>query len=431
MHKIQQHPSVINLKKQIDLIISKTANYENDCNITLTDDDYWVLEMPGILVTIVTPEKDHEVNSNPLLAAKNSNNRPIRDLKDDIDMTSHLTFIQNRITNNENKLINSINYLLCESMRNRISESIQTARSNEWLAAKQLGFPTCTRLIPVGQTALLETCTANQMTISTEITICGPQVKVGENLTVSVNGFEIAKVAKCYHKNNLVNLNGFPYTYQDGDWKRIDETIVPIDQGFIHKIAYNADNSLETFLHMDINKVNMLDQMSVLADIIAVINEHEIDSATGNSHASSALIRSHEKENHSLLQNFARWLSYFGGISIATVAGLIVFKLCGGQAMIRRIFNCLGLTSWATNILSGNLLDLCKHNDAEKTTGTSDLSKDINPDQPSTIIEINPPLMDDDSLERQRKRSRSHSNKNRNPRRKSSSKRKNRNSIEP
>jgi len=47
-----------NSKKQIDLIISKTLDNINECNLTLMEDQYWVKGMPGVIVSVLTPEKD-------------------------------------------------------------------------------------------------------------------------------------------------------------------------------------------------------------------------------------------------------------------------------------------------------------------------------------------------------------------------------------
>ena len=119
--------------------------------------------------------------------------------------------------------------------------------------------------------------------------------------------------------------------FQHDDWKKVEETIIPIKNGFISDSSYNSDNSLNTFINMDGDSVNFMDHIGVLADIVAVINEHEKDSSTGNPHASAALIPVHEKENHTLLQNIAIWLKYLGGILIASVAIVFLFKFFGGQ----------------------------------------------------------------------------------------------------
>jgi hypothetical protein len=226
-----------------------------------------------------------------------------------------------------------------------------------------------------------------------------------------------------------VNLNGYPYTFQDGAWVKLPQTIPLNSEGFISKFAFEADNSLETFMKMDPDFVDVSDQISVLADIVGIINEHTPDAIIKKPHASSALIPSYEKENHSLLQNIATWLSYFGGVSIATITSLILFKLCGGQPLMRHVFSCLGLPQWASNLLSGNFLGLCNSSQTKNDIETIDLSKKATSTQPCTVIEINPSFMDDDSLERQIKRSRQTNKHNGRPKRKSSKKR-SRNAIE-
>jgi hypothetical protein len=268
-----------------------------------------------------------------------------------------------------------------------------TAQWNGWLAAKQLGYPNCSKLIPVGATARLEVCNANFVEISAKESICGPQPLIGENLTISVNGFETTKFINCYHTGNVVNFNGDPYSYVNNDWKKVEQTIPLSNKGFVNKFAYTADNSLETFVNMDASNVNVADQISTLADIMAVINEHQADSTIRRPHAVSALIPAHEKENHSLLQSIATWFSYFGGISFAVLAGFIIFKLCGGHSALQMLFSSIGMPAWATSILSGNFLDLCKKTTPKKEIGYTT-------DNPSTVIQINQNnIDDDDSLE--------------------------------
>jgi hypothetical protein len=145
----------------------------------------------------------------------------------------------------------------------------------------------------------------------------------------------------------------------------VEETIAPIEEGFINQFNYSADNSLQTFLRIDASSANVMDQVSILADIIAVINEYEVDAATGRSHASSALIPIHEKKNHPLLQTIAAPIKYLGGISFATAGIFIIFRFLGGQSILQNIWMCCGIPSWASNILSGEFLNLCK-NDLKK-----------------------------------------------------------------
>jgi hypothetical protein len=142
----------------------------------------------------------------------------------------------------------------------------------------------------------------------------------------------------------------------------VEETIIPIKNGFISDFTYNADNSLDTFINMDGHSVNFMDHIIVLADIVAGISEHENDSSTRNPHASAALIPVHEKENHTLLQNIATWLKHLGGILIASVAILCLLKFIGGHSILQKMWSCFGLPPWASNVLSGKFLSACSNN---------------------------------------------------------------------
>ena len=144
---------------------------------------------------------------------------------------------------------------------------------------------------------------------------------------------------------------------------------------------------------MDASNINVADQVSTLADIMAVINEHQPDSTIRRPHASSALIPIHEKENHSLLQNIATWFSYLGGVTFAVAAAFILFRFCGGQTVLKMLFSLMGMLVWTSNLLSGNFLSLCKK---EKQSET-----DIQPQlqTPYTSIQINQTNLDEDSFE--------------------------------
>ena len=398
-----------NAQKQLDFIITKTTPKEQDCNISLASNEYWAKEMTGIIITVYTPEDvlDPLVNENSSSSATTSTTlRPVtkpttsptlrrvsKGLADDIKETSHLTFIRNTAVDDENILAKAIKSLQCESQQSRFFRAISTAQWNGWLAAKQLGYPNCSRLIPVGATARLEVCNISFLEISAKETICGPQPLINENLTISVNGFETTRFSNCYHKGNIVNFNGEPYSYDNNDWKKIEQRMPFSNKGFVNKFVYTADNSLETFVNMDASNVNIADHVSTLADIMAIINEHQADSTVRRPHAISALIPVHEKENHSLLQSIATWFSYFGGISFAVLAGFIIFKFCGGHSALKMLFSSIGMPSWATSILSGNFLDLCNSKPSPKEI-------ERNPNDPQTIIQINQNnLDDDDSLE--------------------------------
>ena len=98
------------------MIISKLLIGDNECNLTLEEDQFWVKEMPGVVATIITAEVTTENDQLPFTA----NNRTSRDFKDDVDMISHLNYIRNQVTDNENKLVNAINHIICENERKKI-----------------------------------------------------------------------------------------------------------------------------------------------------------------------------------------------------------------------------------------------------------------------------------------------------------------------
>ena len=98
------------------------------------------------------------------------------------------------------------------------------------------------------------------MEISIKETTCGPQPLIHENLTISVNGFEVTKYSNCYHKGNLVDISGEPYSYIDNEWEKVEQKIFSTNKGFVNKFDYAADNSLETFEHMDASNINVADQ---------------------------------------------------------------------------------------------------------------------------------------------------------------------------
>ena len=82
----------------------------------------------------------------------------------------------------------------------------------------------------------------------------------------------------------------------------------------------------------------------------------------------------------------ATWFSYFGGITFAVGAVLLLFRICGGQTALRMLLSSTGMPSWASSFFSGNLLDLCSKKAAQEE----------NVNGPQTIIQINRNGLDDD-----------------------------------
>ena len=373
------------LSKQLDFILSREATAGNDCNVSLNTNQYWITQMPGIYVTINTRKTTElsldvstptrsSVNSQPgekrldsesistALRSNRTASRPARALVDSFNAVEHLQSIKDRLTDNENKLLSAVRQLQCESRKNKFQRAIRTAASNGWIAAKELGFSQCTKLIPVGETAQVETCSQQSVEVTAFRTTCGPQPLVKENYTVSTNGFELTKFSDCYHHGKIVNLNGRPFSFIENDWKEMDQNIVPNEKGIvnINEFAYEGDNSLDIWNNINTGKSNTYDHMSILADIVAVINEHEPDNFIGRPHASKALIDKYEHENHTFLQTIATWLQYFGGMALLVLGIFVAYRLFGGQAAVKKALNYIGLPKWATGLISCDLFSMCK-----------------------------------------------------------------------
>lgn len=345
--------------KQIDFVITKESKKENRCNITLDDHQYWALEMAGFIVSVYFPEKLNDDTASPTESKNQSHSRSSRDLKLDVDELGHLQFVRDRVIDNENLLVRIIRKLQCENRRDRLITAIADSRINGWAAAKNLDFQTCTRLVPFGETARIETCSSSFVNISTKKTICGPQ-PFFNNFTVNLNGYELVKFSNCYHTGNMVNFNGQPYSFQDDDWVLQEANIVVNEKGVINEFSFEADNALENFINADYDsQQGVFDQISVLSDIVAVLNEHDIDPTLKRPHVSSILIDAHEHENHSWWQSIANWMKIFGWVTLGCGSAFLLYRLFGGQTIAKNIFIWMGLPPWAVYLMSCDFLGIC------------------------------------------------------------------------
>jgi len=176
--------------------------------VTLDDHQYWALEIvrrAGIIVSVYFPEK---VNEDTSISTESQNEsqaefvqatstssknqsktltpiRSSRDLRLDTDEAGHSQFVRNRVIDNENLLVRIIKKPQCENRRNRLITAIADSRINGWAAAKNLDSQTCTRLVPFGETARVETCSSTIVDVSVKHTACGPQ-PFFNNLNVKV-----------------------------------------------------------------------------------------------------------------------------------------------------------------------------------------------------------------------------------------------------
>ena len=106
---------------------------------------------------------------------------------------------------------------------------------------------------------------------------------------------------------------------------------------------------MEEFINAD--KSNVYDHMSILSDIVAVINEHKPDNFIGRPQPSKVLIDKHEHKNHTFLQSIATWLQYFGGKTLLAIGVFVAYRLFGGQAVVKTALFYIGLPTWATGLI--------------------------------------------------------------------------------
>ena len=137
--------------------------------------------------------------------------------------------------------------------------------------------------------------------------------------------------------------------------------------------------------------------MSILADIVAVINEHEPDNFIGRPHPSKALIDKHEHENHTFLQTIATWLQYFGGITLLALGIFIAYRLFGGQAVVKRALDFIGLPTWATGLISCDLFSMCKKKKEQP-------NEEADTEESFTVIDLESEVLDTDQDGKRRSR---------------------------
>ncbi|KAK4007547.1 hypothetical protein OUZ56_012705 [Daphnia magna] len=120
-----------------------------------------------------------------------TNAHPSKPLKEDIENNAdiiraeitgaaHSQYAQDRTTDGINGVAREIRALQCENWLLAHKTAIATAQHSGWLAASYLNLPTCSKLIATGESISVYQCSPKNSTITTEITSCGPQPKLGD-----------------------------------------------------------------------------------------------------------------------------------------------------------------------------------------------------------------------------------------------------------
>ncbi|KAI9552538.1 hypothetical protein GHT06_020385 [Daphnia sinensis] len=155
----------------------------------------------------------------------------------DAHPTAHSQYARDRTTDGINGVAREIRALQCENRLLAHKTAIATAQHSGWLAASYLNLPICSKLIATGESISVYQCSPTNSTITTEITSCGPQPKLGD-YTLDTEGWELTPYNPCYWHKNYVNINGRAYFYKNSSWHPIVPGVIIQGHCLINTLPY-------------------------------------------------------------------------------------------------------------------------------------------------------------------------------------------------
>ncbi|KAK4030900.1 hypothetical protein OUZ56_024286 [Daphnia magna] len=147
---------------------------------------------------------------------------------------------RDRTTDGINGVAREIRALQCENRVLEHKTAIATAQHSGWLAASYLNLPTCSKLIATWESISVYQCSPKNSTITTEITSCGPQPKLGD-YTLDTKGWELTPHNPCYWHKNFVNINGRAHFYKNSSWHPIVLGVIIEGNRLINTLPYEID----------------------------------------------------------------------------------------------------------------------------------------------------------------------------------------------
>ncbi|KAK4007301.1 hypothetical protein OUZ56_012461 [Daphnia magna] len=245
-----------------------------------------------------------------------TNAQPIKPLEEDIEKiadiiraeisgVAHSQYARDRTTDGINGGAREIRALKCENRVLAHKTAIATAQHSGWLAANYLNLPTCSKLLATGESISVYHCSPKNSTITTEITNCGPQPKLGD-YTLDTEGWELTPDNPCYWHKNFVNINGRAHFYKNSSWHPIVPGVIIQGHSLINTLPYEIDKLLALSLHPGLTP-HPRSTAAAIAEIIAAAKaEYSID--LGNPFHMSTLLSSLQKEkNVSLSSRILSW----------------------------------------------------------------------------------------------------------------------------
>ncbi|KAI9551171.1 hypothetical protein GHT06_006389 [Daphnia sinensis] len=297
------------------------------------------------LVTIVWKESLREIQQCKLRLVETgiaqrylTNNSEIERIR---DIEQQLDFVYN--TTNQKYLAREIRALQCENRLLAHKTAIATAQHSGWLAASYLNLPICSKLIATGESVSVYQCSPTNSTITTEITSCGPQPKLGD-YTLDTEGWELTPYNPCYWHKNYVNINGRAYFYKNSSWHPIVPGVIIQGHSLINTLPYEIDKLLALSLHPALTPHPMSTSAAIAEIIAAAKEEHSID--LGNPfHLSTLLSTLRKEENVSLSSKIFSWSSSICSLLGMGFIGFVVFHFCGIGSLIARYIPCCSFLS--------------------------------------------------------------------------------------
>ncbi|XP_045023163.1 uncharacterized protein LOC123466389 [Daphnia magna] len=186
-------------------------------------------------------------------------------------------------TEHDNKLAKEIRDVYCQLSKIKRTQAIILAQTNGLLAAAALGLPMCTRIYGFGQAMTLQQCDPKRISLTAKETKCGFQpffVYGKNNCTIGLDGWSIHPYSECFWKSQLININGYPHTWQHnataGDWIKQEATIHTSNLDLIAEFEELHLNSFDYGLRNHPAHGTMeMEQLNILNDLVGRINEGE------------------------------------------------------------------------------------------------------------------------------------------------------------
>ncbi|KAK4037842.1 hypothetical protein OUZ56_029868 [Daphnia magna] len=216
-------------------------------------------------------------------------------IRAEISGAAHSQYARDRTTFGINGVAREIRALQCENRVLAHKTAIATAQHSGWLAASYLNLPTCSKLIATGESISVYQCSPKNSTITTEITSCGPQPKLGD-YTLDTEGWELTPYNLCYWHKNFVNINGRAHFYKNSSWQPIVPSVRIQGHSLINTLPYEIDKLLALSLHPALTPHPMSTAVAIAEIIAAAKEEHIID--LGNPFHMSTLLSSLQKEKN-------------------------------------------------------------------------------------------------------------------------------------